>query len=274
MPIFYPDPSDSRLEPFRSLSDPELLRTHGLFVAEGRLVVQRVLDAGRYEVVSAMVNRASLDALAARFESKAPTTPVFCVETEVFRRVTGFNIHRGCLALVRRPPPIDWREAIADSRLIVVLEGVTNADNVGGVFRNAAAFGAGAVLLSPTCCDPLYRKAIRTSMGAAVSVPFALLRPWPAALHDVRATGFAAIGLSPRESSRPIFQCDNSASDPKIALVLGTEGAGLTAGAEEQTDFLARIPISPNVDSLNVAVAAGIALFRFANALQPPLYNG
>ena len=165
MAVLHTESSDPRLEPYRSLSDAKLLLSHGLFVAEGRLVVQRVLESARYEVVSAMVNRASLDALEPLFDSRAPDVPVYCVDTGAFEQITGFNIHRGCLALVRRPAALDWREAVGNSRLIVVLEGVTNADNVGGVFRNAAAFGADAVVLSSSCCDPLYRKAIRTSMA-------------------------------------------------------------------------------------------------------------
>ena len=148
----------------------------------------------------------------------------------------------------------------AQATSLVVLEGVTNADNVGGVFRNAAAFGAGGVVLSPTCCDPLYRKAIRTSMGAVLQVAFARADEWPAALDQIRAAGFTIVALTPRE---PSIALDVFAAAPvgeKIALVAGTEGPGLTPEVEAMADHRVRIPIGAAVDSLNLAVAVGIAL--------------
>src|SRR5262249_23626855 len=142
---------------------------------------------------------------------------------------------------------------------IVVMDGVTNADNVGGVFRNAAAFGADGVVLSPTTCDPFYRKAIRTSMGAVLRVPFARADDWPAAVSRVRAAGFTIVALTPREPSEPL---DRFAERPrKIALVVGSEGGGLTPSVEATADYRVRIPISDAVDSLNLSVAVGIALY-------------
>src|SRR5262249_23063259 len=154
--------------------------------------------------------------------------------------ITGYNIHRGCLALAVRPAPAALDDVLRAARTVVVLEGVTNADNVGGVFRNAAAFGAGAVLLSPTCCDPLYRKAIRTSMGAVLSVPFARAAPWPAAISLLRSRGFTVGALTPRDPAEhlDVFAADVSARHdrPKVALLIGTEGAGLTQEAESVAD--------------------------------------
>ena len=257
------DPNDPRIAPYRNLGDAVLLRGRGLFVAEGRLVVERVLADGRYTIDSVLLNAASLEALRPGLESAATDLTVFECPTTAFEAITGFDIHRGCLALVRRPPAMRWPDAVGSSRLIVVLEGVTNADNVGGVFRNAAAFGAGAVLLSPTCCDPLYRKAIRTSMGHALRVPFARLDPWPDALCELRASGFTMAALSPREPSVPLdtFAAAHAAS--RVALLVGTEGPGLSGAAERLADVRVRIPISPEVDSLNLAVATGIALSRW-----------
>ena len=141
----------------------------------------------------------------------------------------------------------------------MILEGVSNPDNIGGVFRNAAAFGAGGVLLSPTCCDPLYRKAIRTSMGATLRVPFARLDDWPAAIERVHQAGFTVVALTPREPAEALEDYAPP-RQRRIALVVGTEGAGLTSTVEAAADVRVRIRMSDTVDSLNVAVATGIAL--------------
>jgi tRNA G18 (ribose-2'-O)-methylase SpoU len=264
MPILPVDPSDPRLELYRGVADADLLRSHNLFVAEGRLVVERVLEA-RYQVESALMNDASVAALGPAFEAVAPDVPVFHCRNAAFEAITGFNIHRGCLALVRRPAPLQWREAIGTSRLVVVLEAVTNADNVGGVFRNAAAFGAGSVLLSPTCCDPLYRKSVRTSMGAVLTVPFARVDPWPDGLSDLREQGFVVAALSPRAPLTVAAFADATAGQ-RVALVVGTEGVGLSDAALAIVDTRIGIPIHGSVDSLNLAVATGIALARCAEA--------
>jgi tRNA G18 (ribose-2'-O)-methylase SpoU len=169
---------------------------------------------------------------------------------------------------VHRRPATLVDELLAQSRMLVILEAVANPDNVGGVFRNAAAFGADGVLLSPTCCDPLYRKAIKTSMGATLQVPYARAGSddWPAVIGRVRAAGFRIVALTPRASSETLEAFQARPRVPSIAVMLGTEGAGLTPAVEAAADDRVRIPISGAVDSLNVAVAAGIAL----HALQRP----
>lgn len=258
------DGHDPRVAPYRRLSDGELLRQHGLFVAESRLVVERVLADTGCAVDSLLVNPAALAALGPALDASALEAPVLLCSNDIFAGMTGFNLHRGCLALVRRPALQPWREAVAGTRLAVVMEGVTNADNVGGVFRNAAAFGAGAVLLSPTCCDPLYRKAIRTSMGTVLGVPFARLAPWPGALEALRADGFTIAALTPREPSITLETFAAAHTADRVALLVGTEGSGLTNVAEESADLRVRIPISAAVDSLNLAVATGIALSHLA----------
>jgi tRNA G18 (ribose-2'-O)-methylase SpoU len=181
-----------------------------------------------------------------------------------FSDFTGYNIHRGCLAIAERPPGKSLDDLLRSTGLLVVLEGVANADNVGGVFRNAAAFGAGAVILSPTCCDPFYRKAIRTSMGATLSVPFVWLDQWPAPLAALGRAGFTLVALTLREPSESLdaFAAMRPAGPGKLALVLGAEGSGLSAAVEAMADSRVRIPMRPEVDSLNLAVAAGIALHR------------
>lgn len=245
--------------------------------------MRRVLEDPAYRVRSLLLTsaaRAGLDDVLER----APADLTACiVSLEAMQRLTGFNIHRGCLALVERPAPTDPATLIGrlasagrtdvrpdDSRnLVVALEEVTNADNIGGVFRNARAFGAGAVLLSPGCCDPLYRKAIRTSMAATLRVPFARIERWPDGLDALRAAGFAIVSLTPAGNARDIaaFAAD-PARPARIALVVGTEGAGLSAAAESFAVARVRIPMAPGVDSLNLATATGIALQRITEA-QP-----
>src|SRR5262245_36431200 len=202
MPLIRVDgPDDPRIADYHDVSDSELLRNRGLFVAEGRLVVQRVVEDARFSLRSLLMNETTSRALAGTLANISPDVPVFVCVSHDFLGITGFNLHRGCLAVVERPAPIASCEILRAAETIVILEGVTNADNVGGVFRNAAAFGVGGVMLSPTCCDPLYRKAIRTSMGATVHVPFARFEDWPGGLADVRATGFTLVALSPRPTS-------------------------------------------------------------------------
>jgi len=254
------DPGDTRLDAFRHLRDADLLRAHGLFVAEGRLVVERVLADPRFTFEALLLNRASLEALRHAMEGRVDGSAVFECPTQAFESITGFDIHRGCLALVRRLPALAWQEAVGSARLILVLEGVTNADNVGAVFRNAAAFGAGAVLLSPTCCDPLYRKAVRTSMGHVLRVPFARVEPWPDAMTGLRAAGFTVAALSPGGSAITLDAFVATHRDKQVALLVGSEGTGLTDAAGRVADLRVRIPMAPGIDSLNLAVATGIAL--------------
>jgi len=275
------DAADPRVASYRGLSNPELVRSQGLFVAEGRFVVRRVIEDARLPIRSLLVNGAALRDLGPLIDTLDRRVPIYVCETAGFLGITGFPIHRGCLALVERPAALSIAEALGTATTAIVLEGVTNPDNIGGVFRNAAAFGAGAVVLSPTCCDPLYRKAVRTSMGAVLRVPFARASEWPAALTDIREAGFTLAALTPREPSEPIERFAErwaggaggarragkagkagGARHTKIALLVGTEGAGLTPDAESAADVRIRIPISDAVDSLNLAVAVGIALFQ------------
>jgi tRNA G18 (ribose-2'-O)-methylase SpoU len=251
--------TDNRLAEYRIVSDPTLVHARRLFVAEGRLVVRRVLEDRRYSVKSLLLNDAAWGALGPLIHHLPDDVPVYVCAIDLFRAITGFNIHRGCLALVEPPVALAWREIVLGRKLIVALEEMTNPDNIGGIFRNAAAFGAQAVLLTPGCSDPLYRKAIRTSMGATLRVPFARVEPWPDAIAELRAEGFVTAAMTPRGPS--ITLNEFLARPPRrIAFILGTEGAGLSSAAEATADFSVRIPICEGVDSLNASVAAGIAL--------------
>jgi tRNA G18 (ribose-2'-O)-methylase SpoU len=167
---------------------------------------------------------------------------------------------------VQRPPPSPLDDVLRDARLVVALEDVANADNVGGVFRNVAAFGADAVLLSPSCCDPLYRKAIRTSMAATLRVPFARIDAWPEGLSDLRARGFTLVALTPREPAQALDSFARTGRTDRLVLLVGAEGAGLSPAVERAADVRVRIPVRPVVDSLNLAVATGIALSRLTRA--------
>jgi tRNA G18 (ribose-2'-O)-methylase SpoU len=256
---------DPRIVIYRDVPDAELVRARGLFVAEGRLVVRRVLEDRRFRVQSVLVSEAARAQLEAALDTLPADAPVYVCDAKDFFGVTGYNLHRGCLALVERLPPTPIEALLANSRTIVVLEGVTNADNVGGVFRNVAAFGRGGVvgvLLSPTCCDPFYRKAIRTSMGAVLRVPFARAEAWPAAIDDVRAAGFTIVALTPRQPSQTLDSFRSRPRPDRLALIVGTEGAGLTPAIEAAADYRVRIPTSGEVDSLNLAVATGIVLYE------------
>ncbi len=243
------------------MRDGELVRARGQFIAEGRLVVRRVIDDGRYRVRSVLVNDAARRALAASLEKLPAEVPVYICDTSAFVELTGYNIHRGCLALVERPPAMPLPDLLAARSSLVVLEAVTNADNVGGVFRNVAAFGAGGIVLSPTCCDPFYRKAIRTSMGAVFGVPFARASDWPADIARLRAAGFTIVALTPHPPAETLHAFGRRARPDRLALIVGTEGAGVSHAVESMADHRVRIPIEAAVDSLNVSVAAAIALW-------------
>jgi tRNA G18 (ribose-2'-O)-methylase SpoU len=254
------DPSDPRLDDYRNVPDAELLRQHGIFVAEGRLVVRRLQTRSRFVTRSVLVTPTAFDTMRDLLDDR--DFPVYQVEPRLLDGITGFHIHRGCLAIGVRGAELDWR-TLAGGSLLVIVERVANADNVGAIFRNAAAFGAAGVLLEASCTDPLYRKAVRTSMGAALSVPFARLDPWPDALADLRGQGVTIVGLT-TDAVQPVDAVAHTLRGKKTALLVGHEGDGLSEAATSACDHLARIPMAGGVDSLNVATAAGIALYEFA----------
>ena len=243
---------------YARVGHPDWLRERGLFVAEGRLVVRRLFESATFTVRSVLITRTALAALEDILDPAR--CPVYVCQQDTMDRLAGYNFHRGCLAIGERPatePATRFQRA----HRLLALEGVGNPDNVGGLFRVAAAFGVDGILLDRTSGDPLYRKAIRTSMGAAFSVPFAQTERWLQTVADIRAAGADVVALTPGVSAANLSDYVSQRSpDRQIILMLGAEGPGLSADAIGAATTTVRIPIAQEVDSLNVVVAAGIAL--------------
>ncbi|HEY6596215.1 MAG TPA: RNA methyltransferase [Asanoa sp.] len=253
------DPDDPRLADYRALTDVEL-RTrweppHGLFIAEGELVLRRALRAD-YRPRSFLLDVKRTDQLADLTDADAPA---FAATQDVLERVTGFHVHRGVLASFHRRSLPNAAEVLAGSRRVAILEDVNNHTNVGAVFRGAAALGIDGVLLSPSCADPLYRRSVRVSMGQVFAIPYATLEPWPDGLDAVRSAGFAVLAFSP--DGAPIQRL-TAAQRARPALLLGAEGPGLSREALAASDARVAIPMRRGVDSLNVAAAAAVAFYE------------
>ena len=265
-PIRIASVDDPRLDDFRNVSDPALMRGRGLFVAEGRLAVQRLL-VSRFRTRALLVIESALEGLGASLTAGRDDreVDVYITDSVQLRLVTGFRFHRGCLGLGERP---EAEEGVAElppaepGRPLVVLDGVSDPDNVGSIFRNAAAFGAAGVMLSPACADPLYRKAIRTSMGTTLQLPFRVADEWPGVLDRIREAGARVVALTPLEPAVDIEAFIRRGAGVGVALLLGNEGDGVSRAALDLCDERVRIEIAPAVDSLNVANAAAIALQR------------
>ena len=224
---------DPRVAVYGSMRDPELVKARGLFIAEGRLVVERLIATGAYDVQSLLLSDTACTAMQTSLRRLPAGVPVFTCRVEQFAGITGLNIHRGCLALVTRPMPVSLVTVAECARTLVVLENVSNPDNVGGIFRNAAAFGADAVVLGPGCCDPFYRKAIRTSMAATLRVPFVEMDEWPAGLQWLRSQGFQVVALTPGAPSITLEAFAQIGRPARLALLFGAEGDGLSHEARE-----------------------------------------
>lgn len=257
---------DPRVARYRAVADPAQLLADGLFVVEGRLVVPRLLERsaepGRWAGAAQSV-LLSPAAFAQMQDTMArhPSVPVFVVPQTVMDGLVGFNMHRGCLALARRPAiPVLTADTLGDARRIVVLEGVNNPDNIGGIFRSAAALGADLVVLGPACADPLYRKSVRTSMGATLDVPYATAGDWPAALELLSDNDVEVVALTTEAGAHPLHRFVPRGS--RLALLAGAEGPGLSQAALERSDTRITIPMTGRVDSLNVATAIAIALYH------------
>lgn len=249
------DPADPRLDDFRDLRDADLRRERGLFAVEGRLMVERLLAASRFRTRSILATPDALDALGTWLPRDG--LEAYVASHEVVRDLVGFKFHRGVIGLGERTRPPTIEALAAGARTIVALEDVRDPENIGGVFRNAQAFGAEMVGIDAGCGDPLGRKAIRASAGGALSVPFARTPEWPPALASLRAMGFTVIALTPDPAAPDLAPV---VGDSAVALLLGSEEAGLRGVTRRLAHVEARIPMAPGVDSLNVAVAAGIAL--------------
>ena len=268
-PVRIEDPADPRIAGFVSIRERDLTGRDGLFIAEGTVVLRMLGQAAARangfaaEAILLLENR--LAGIADLLEAFPPSVPVYVASAAVFDAIAGFNMHRGVLALGRKPAAAAEAGLLGrlpETSLVLAGCGLSNHDNVGSIFRNAAAFGADAVFLDETSCDPLYRKAIRVSVGSVLAVPFARRLPAQAMLRGLADAGFEIWGLSPR-GEVPVSAIPAAR---RIALVLGTEGEGLPQGvlASFRT---ARIPQRPGLDSLNVATASGIALYEIASAM-------
>ncbi|WP_337183575.1 RNA methyltransferase [Shinella sp.] len=268
-PVRIDDPGDPRIAGFVSIRERDLTGRDGLFIAEGTVVLRMLGQAQARgngfsaEAILLLENR--LAGMGEVLDAFPPSVPVYVAAQAVFDAIAGFNMHRGVLALGRRPVAgvgASLLERLPETSLVLAGCGLSNHDNAGSIFRNAAAFGADAVFLDETSCDPLYRKAIRVSVGSVLTVPFARGRTAEAMLRDLAAAGFEIWGLSPR-GAVPVAAIPAAR---RIALVLGTEGEGLPETI--LTSFrTARIPQRAGLDSLNVATASGIALYQIALAM-------
>src|SRR5712691_6640683 len=265
------DPEDPRLSDYREIRDAERRRRTGTFIAEGRQVVLRLLEAGLYRARSALVTPPALSALGAALT--AAEVPIYLVRQDIVKAIVGIEFHHGCLAVGERGAEQTPQAILAEtrSRSVIVLEDLGDASNVGAIFRNALAFGVGAVFLSPGTADPLYRKAIRVSSGATVAMPFARLGDWPRDLERLRAAGYTVLALTPREDAMDICALGTRRPRPaRVALLLGTEGRGLSADALAAADLHVRIPMAPEMDSLNVATAGAVALHWLSRTESAP----
>lgn len=259
------DPDDARVDPFVHVRERDLVGRQGRFMAEGEVVLAAAAAGGLIE--AALIDRKRVESLAPILERLPSETPVYTASQAVLDAIVGFHIHRGVLAVGRRPAELDPAVLLAgldDEAVVLCLYGVGNHDNMGGLFRNAAAFGAGAVLLAGDCCDPLYRKAIRVSVGASLTVPFARFAPGKDPIAVIAAAGFEALALSP-SGGEPLADL---VRPRRTAVVLGSEGPGLPDAVMGRVRTVA-IPMSPGWDSLNVAVAGGIVLHHLVHRPSP-----
>ena len=257
------------LDVYARLTEAQLLNRQepeqGLFIAESPKVIDRALDAG-YVPVSLLLERKHIAGQASGVIARCGDVPVFTAETEVLTELTGFRLTRGVLCAMRRPPLPSVEAVCAGARRITVLENIMNPTNVGAIFRSAAALGIDAVLLTPACSDPLYRRAARVSMGTVFQVPWTYLgsdcAEWPhPGMERLRALGFRTAAMALSDNAVSIADPQLMAEE-KLAIVLGTEGDGLAAGTIADCDYTVRIPMSHGVDSLNVAAASAVAFWQ------------
>ena len=257
------DPGDPRLADYRDLRDVELRKSleaeHGLFLAEGEKVVRRSVEAG-YAPRSFLMAPRWLDGL----DDLLATTdaPCYVLSEALIEQVTGFHVHRGALASLHRRPLPSVDEVLAGARSVLVLEDLVDHTNVGAIFRSGAALGFDAVLLAPRCADPLYRRSIKVGMGAVFTTPWTRLPDWYDALPDLARRGFTTVALTLSADSVPIEEAVDGVD--RLALVLGSEGHGLSPRWEASAGRRAIIPMRAGIDSLNVAAATAVACYAAA----------
>ena len=257
------DPADTRVDDFRDLNSvdrrPDLPTGKGLVIAEGVLVTRRML-ASRFTPHAFLGTERRLAELAG--DLAGTRAPFYRVGAEVMAKVVGFHLNRGVLGVARRPPQWTTAEVLTGARTVAVLEGVNDHENLGSIFRNAAGLGVDAVLFGSGCADPLYRRAVRVSMGHVLLIPFARFGCWPADLNLLRDNGFRLLAMTP--DVRAVIMADAMAdcAEDKVAVLVGAEGPGLTETAMRVSDIRVRVPMARGTDSLNVATAAACAFYE------------
>jgi tRNA G18 (ribose-2'-O)-methylase SpoU len=269
---------DPRIDVFRDVRDRDLRGRDQLFMAESELVLRRLLRTPD-RLHSVLLSPAKLRRLEPVLANLPDSIPVFIADLDLIARIAGFHVHRGVLATGRRPDPASLSLDVALGHLrgraslrLLVAEGITNVDNMGGLFRNAAAFGADGIVLDPSCCDPLYRKAIRVSMGHTLSVPWAICDGWPASLARLKADwGLTLVGAELTPTARPLGTLGHL---PRAAIVLGSEGAGLSDAALAHCDEVCQIPMAAADASLNVAAASAVFLYGLGAPSPAPDSDG
>ena len=263
------DFSASELDVYARLTENQLLcradPQNALFIAESPKVIERALDAG-YEPISLLMERKHIEGQAKEIIERCGNIPVFTSTLDVLTQLTGFPLTRGVLCAMRRKPLPDFREVIRNARRIAILEDVMNPTNIGAIVRSAAALNMDAILFTPACCDPLYRRAVRVSMGTIFQIPWAYIgespADWPqAGMNRLRELGFRTAAMALRDDS---VRMDDKAlmAEEKLAIILGTEGDGLSGSTIADCDYTVRIPMSHGVDSLNVAAASAVAFWQ------------
>jgi tRNA G18 (ribose-2'-O)-methylase SpoU len=264
------DPDDPRIAGYRDIRERDLIGRSGRFIAEGTVVLRLLIDAhvtgGAFEAESLLLLENRADGLGELLAGVPDDVPVYVASREIMNAIAGFDIHRGVLALGKRrdaPTVAALVARMPENALVVAACGIANHDNIGAIFRNAAAFGADAVLLDETCCDPLYRKALRVSVGSVLRVPYAREGSVETMLSALSAIGFEIWGLSPSGAT----DIRNVRPAPRVALLTGTEGEGLPPQVL-QSIRTANIPQAPGLDSLNAGTATGIALFAMASTMK------
>ena len=257
------DPGDPRVDDFRDLNSvdrrPDLPTGKGLVIAEGVLVAQRML-ASRFAPHAFLGTERRLGELAVDLTGVG--VPFYRASAEVMAQVVGFHLNRGVLGAARRAPELSVPQVLDGARTVAVLEGVNDHENLGSIFRNAAGLGVDAVVFGAGCADPLYRRAVRVSMGHALLVPFARAGHWPADLTDLRQHGFRLLAMTPKPRAATLDEVMDGLADHKVAVLLGAEGPGLTETAMRACDVRVRVPMSRGTDSLNVATAAALAFYE------------
>ena len=265
------DPEDPRLDDFRDLNSvdrrPDLPTGKGLVIAEGVLVVQRML-ASRFTPHAMLGTDRRLaelqDDLAGAGTGRGVQAPYYRASADVMAQVVGFHLNRGVLAAARRVPEPTVAEVVEGARTVAVLEGVNDHENLGSIFRNAAGLGVDAVVFGSGCADPLYRRAVRVSMGHALLVPYARATDWPADLVTLKERGFRLLAMTPHRDARALPEAMAAVRDERVAVLVGAEGPGLTTAVQRLSDVRVRIPMSRGTDSLNVATAAALAFYERA----------